>query len=121
VVIAAVTEAQAILDAIDAAASRYFVASPNSEAHKRYARAMARARLSLSAAMRTAQGAEKLDQQKVDEAFQEFRKAYQDLLAVVGPLGIAAPTKDGAVSLAVAEDGALLVPEPMALKLQLEK
>jgi hypothetical protein len=119
IVDAAVSEAGLILDVIDSAAKQYFAANPDSDKKELYGEAMAKARLSLAAAVRMANGVEKLDQQKIDEAFAEFRKAYSAVLALAGPLGIVKPSGSEGYSVSVG-GAAVSVPEPMALTLQVE-
>jgi hypothetical protein len=116
-VIAAITEAGQVLDAIDIAAQRHFANTPNKSLEEEYGLAMSKARLALSAAMRTAKGAEKLDQQKVDQAFADFRKAYQDVIELLGPYGIVATSQDGNYGTTGVQ---VVVPEPMALTLEVE-
>ncbi len=108
-----ITEAAAILDAIDLQAKAHFKANPNRELEEQYVVAAAKARLSLSAASRALKGTEHLDGADVEAAFDEYEKAFQEVMALLGPLGVVRPTADGA--LLVSADGALLVPMPLAL------
>lgn len=115
-VVAAVTDAAQILDAIENFSDRFFLAAPD-EANERKVRAsIDRARLALNAALRATQGAENLSQDALAAAFADFRAAYKDLLALTEPMGVkqAAP---GAEQLMAATPGGLTVPEPMALSL----
>lgn len=112
-VIAAVTDGALVIDTIDRFVDRYFESRPNAELQKKVDVAVARTRSALDAALRIASGAQDLNQAKVDEAFKEFRLAYQDLLALVGPLGVMA----GGGGKLQARPGGLLVPEPMAMTL----
>jgi hypothetical protein len=112
-VIAAVDDAAQILDIIDTAAGAYFASRPEDPKRAEYERAVIKARMALSAASRATKGAEHLTQEQADAAFEEFRRAYQDLLAVVGPLGIAAPGG----GFGVAPGGGVTVPEPLAFSL----
>lgn len=114
-VVAAVADAAQILDVIDAAAGSFF--ERDAAARLVYERAMMKARLALSAAAHAAGGAERLSQEDVDRAFADFRAAYVELLRLVGPLGIAAPASAGSYA---AGGSAVLVPEPLALRLRVE-
>lgn len=117
VVISVLGEAGQVLDAVDNAAGSYFAANPDEEKQKTYGRIMSKARSSLALAHRAAKGTDAAAKQDVDTAFGEFKKAYQDLLALLGPLGVVAPAQgDGAMS-APAGDGPLLVPPPETLTL----
>jgi hypothetical protein len=110
-VIAVVTDASLILNQIDSFVNGVFTVKPDAELQKKYAQAMEVARKALAAANRIAAGSEHLTQQQVAEAFADFRVAYQDLLALVGPLGVSTGNGDKAAP------GMLNVPEPLALKL----
>lgn len=114
-VIAAVVDAVQILDAIEAFVAQYFAAQPDKEKELKVAKAIAKTRAALNVALRSVEGAEKLDQQKVDEAFTSFKQAYQELIAIVGPLGV-----KPAGALMATQDGGLQVPEPRAMRLQVK-
>ena len=116
-VIAAVTDGALVVDTIDRFVDRYFETRPNPDLQKKIDVATARVRSALDAALRIASGAQHLNQAKVDEAFAEFRLAYQDLLALVGPLGV---TTSNAGQLR-ATPGGLMVPEPMAMRLRVDQ
>jgi len=75
------------------------------------------ARASLNLALRASRGAEELDQQKVDAAFADFKVAYQELLSLVGPLGVRPAGALGAQPY----DEHLYVPEPMAMRLRVSR
>lgn len=112
-VIAAVCDGMMVLDTIEKFVDHYFVGRPDPAKQQQVAIVLARTRGALNAALRTAEGAEKLDQAKIDEAFVAFRGAYVELLALVGPLGV--HTAGTAFS---ASSGVLTVPDPLALKLK---
>lgn len=116
-VIAAVTDGSLVIDTIDKFVDRYFESRPNPDLQKKVDIAVARTRSALDAALRIASGAQDMNQAKVDEAFLEFRLAYQDLLALVGPLGVMA----GGGGKLQARPGGLLVPEPMAMTLRVSQ
>lgn len=111
-VIAAVSDATMILDQIQTFVTNYYRDHPDATKEKQAMLALAKARSALIGAQRAAQGAEKLDQKKIDEAFQDFKVAYQEVLAIVGPLGVT--SGDG---LHATEHG-LTVPTPEALNLK---
>jgi hypothetical protein len=113
-VIAAVTDASQIIDAIEDFAKRFFAAKPDPEREEVVLEAVAKTRTALNVALRFAQGAESLDQAKVDQAFADFRVAYQSLLTLTAPLGV---REAGALA---AGPGMLTVPKPMALTLKVE-
>jgi hypothetical protein len=117
-VIAAVTDAVVILDQIEAFVDAYFARNPDPPKQALAAKAIAKTRASLNTALRTSRGTEELNQERVDQAFAEFRAAYQDLLVVVGPLGVRPP---GALTAAPASGEVLEVPEPEALHLSVRR
>lgn len=109
-VLAAVTDGIMVLDGIQMFVDAFFRAKPNADVEKKVSDGMLRARAALNAALRLSQGAEKLDQAKIDEAFAAFRLAYADLLVLLGPLGV---QQQGAAFKAT--PGGLVVPVPLAL------
>lgn len=115
VVAEAITEYGPILDVIASAADDYFDANPDAD-RASYAKAMAKARLALSATMHAARGATESTDQDVDAAFEEFRKAYQDVLAILGPLGVASPSTKHVLTVGPA--GVVHVPPPESLTLR---
>jgi hypothetical protein len=115
-VIAVVTDASLILDQIAGFVNGVFQVKPNAELQKKFEIALARTRSALQAANRIASGSENLTQSQINEAFADFRAAYQDLLALAGPLGV--QTGNGDKAAAPGPTGASLqVPEPLALSL----
>jgi hypothetical protein len=118
-VIAAVTDGVMVLDSIADFASRYFdnKSATDPKMAAKVEAAINRARAALNFALRACQGAEKLSQEQVDEAFAEFRRAYADLLALIEPLGVrAAAPGAGLRATAVG----LAVPEPLALAIRVK-
>jgi hypothetical protein len=109
-VIAYAQDAAFILDQVAKFVDAYLAVHPDAALQKRVSVAEARARSALDLALRTATGAQDLDQAKIDAAFSDFRLAWQDYLVLVGPMGVTA----GAPRLAAAPSGGLLVPDPLA-------
>ncbi len=116
-VISVLGESAQVLEAIEAVADQHFRENPDEPTEKRYRQIMATARSALSLAHRLSKGADAASKQKVDKAFAEFKVAYQDLLALLGPLGVVAPAQDGDAMRAPVGDGPLLVPPPESLTL----
>lgn len=110
-IVSIVSDASLIVDAIQSFTAAEFKSHPNADLEKKVDQAIAKARLALAAANRIASGSENLSQAQINEAFAEFRSAYQDLTSLVGPLGVS--TGSGLK----AAPGTLIVPEPLALKL----
>ena len=112
----AIIEAGALLDAIDLKAKQHFNEQPNEELEKKYVVAMAKAKLTLSAASRLSEGTQQLDGANVEAAFKEYGLAFQEVMAIVGPLGVAAPLGDGTLQIGDGDD-ALMIPLPRAITL----
>lgn len=116
-VISAVVDGMSIIDQIQHFVDAYFANKPDKEKYEQVAHAIARCRSALNTANRIANGAEKLNQEKVDDAFTDFRVAYQELMVLVGPLGVVP-----ADALGVDPYGRkLYVPEPEAFKLKVSR
>lgn len=111
-VIAAVVDGGQILDTIEGFVANYFATHPDAAAEKKVSEALARARLALNVALRTAQGAKNVDDRQVDAAFENFKAAYLDLLALVKPFGVSS-SPNAALK---AAPGHLDVPEPLAFR-----
>lgn len=109
------TEASEVLDAIDVQAQAHFRANPNPELERRYDTAMSKARLGLSAAARASEGTKELAGADVESGFDQYEKAFREIMAILGPLGVVRPTGDGDALQAGEGDGVLLVPLPRAL------
>lgn len=88
VIVATVQDAALILDTIEDFVQRYFAGHPDASRQKTVAQAIAKCRAALNATLRAARGVDELNQQKFDEAFADFKVAYAELLALVGPLGV---------------------------------
>lgn len=115
VVIAAVQDGMLVLDAIDSFVENVFKVRPDTDLQKKIDAAIVRTRLALDTALRLSQGTEKLTQAQLDAAFNDFRIAYQDLVALVAPLGVSTGT---GTTLRAMPGGGLQVPEPLALRLK---
>ena len=107
-VIAAVTDGAQILDMIERFVGSYFAAHPDAEAQRKVGDAVTKCRLALNAALRTAEGTKALTDEQVGYAFDDFKKAYLELRALTGPLGVRS------LGRLAAAPGTLEVPEPLA-------
>ncbi len=115
-VIAAVQDGALIVSTIEAFADRYFERRPDAEFQKKADVAIARTRSALDLILRLASAADAHNQAKTDAAMEEFRKAYADLVALLGPIGLMTDGQSGALK-ALPGDR-LVVPEPMVLALK---
>lgn len=110
-VVAVATDALLVVDQIKAFVDGVFVIKPDPDLQKRVDQAIARTKTALDAAIRIASGADKLTKEQAAEAFADFRVAYQDLIALVAPLGVSTGETLRATP------GGLTVPTPLAIKL----
>lgn len=107
-VVSVVTDALIVVDQIKTFVDGVHAVKPDVDLAKVYA-AISRTKVALDAALRATNGVDKLTKEQADAAFADFRVAYQDLIALVGPLGVT--TGNGLK----AAPGSLQVPTPMAL------
>lgn len=110
--LAYIQDAQLILTGLEQFYQAYFAAKPNPDLQTKVVKADVEARAALDAALRVVTAAQELDQQKIDEAFADFRTAYIDLVGILGPLGVrrAAPSARMGAS-----DTGFLVPDPLVI------
>lgn len=109
-VLAYVQDGQLVLSTVESFANAWFAIHPDAAKQKLVNQAVAKAKTALDLAVRAAQGADGLKQADVDQAFGQFQLAYQDLLSLLGPLGV----HEGTGGLRATPDG-LNVPRPLAL------
>lgn len=110
-VIATIADAGMIIDTIEDFADAVFMTSPDPDAQTKVHAALEKTRAALNVTLRTATGAQNLTEKQASEAFADFRKAYEELLVVVAPLGVK-QADDGVLSI---NAGLLVVPKPLAL------
>jgi hypothetical protein len=110
-IIAYVQDGAFVLDSISRFADQFFRTSPNTDLQLKIEKVLDQARTALDLALRAASGGEKLDQKQVDAAFEDFKRAYADLLILVAPLGVHTST-DGSIR---GTPIGLAVPTPMAI------
>lgn len=125
-VIAAVTDGIQILDMIEQHADLVLLqTNADAPTKAKVHEALTRAKAALNAALRSAQGAEeagKLDQANADMAFASFKEAYEQLLVVVGPLGVKETGDANLMSARASTSGnMLMVPRPEALALKVKR
>lgn len=105
-----------VIDAIDDFADNLFEVQPNPELQKTVKQAVARAKIGLQAGKDALQGVEKVSQAQYLEAFAEFRAAYEQVLALLGPLGL--QVQGGELRARAAPGGGLTVPPATELPLK---
>lgn len=113
-VVAVVTRAIIALDGVERFVETQFAHNPDPELQKRVDKALAKARAALSVAQSVAEGAQHADNARDAEAWDAFQRAYEELLLLVGPLGVR-PGNDAALYLST-DGNALIVPPPGELR-----
>jgi len=116
-VISVISEAAVVLDSIEAAGNDHFARNPDEATAKKFRKGISKARSSLALASRLSKGTDAAAKQDIDAAFDEFKKAYSDVLALLGPLGVVAPSSGDGTMAAPDGDGPLMVPPPEAFTL----
>jgi len=110
-IIAAIIDGAQVLDAIEKFVNAYFVTHPDPVAQAKVNEAMVKCRSALNIALRSAQGAKNVDEQKVDQAFNDFKAAYLELITLCRPYGVR-PSGNAKLQ---ASPTALEVPEPLII------
>lgn len=82
-VVQIVQDAMLILDQIDATAKPFFERAENQDLLDEYNLRMFQAKKTLNVALRATEGGKKLSDEEIDEAFEKFREAYKELLALL--------------------------------------
>ena len=118
-VITKVADASIILDQIKAFVDSYFAAHPDAGKQRGIDAALTKTRLALLTAQRSAQGAEHLDQKQTDAAFADFRAAYEELTQLLAGIDGLHVAKSGEAL--QARPGELVIPTPLAMKLEVSK
>lgn len=114
-IVAAVIDGVQVLDVITTFVTKYFAAhSTAAETQAKVFNAIEKAKAALNLALRTAQGSDDLSNAKVDAAFENFKAAYLELLALVRPLGVQQVARPDAALSATVSGDTLQVPEPLA-------
>lgn len=110
-IIAAVVDGVQVLDTIYAFVQQFFAKHPDADTQAKVEAALQKCRAALNVALRTAEGADGVANAQTDAAFEAFKQAYLELIALVRPLGVNTGDR---LSAASAGD-TLVVPEPLAL------
>jgi hypothetical protein len=124
-VIAAVQAASLVLDQLQQFADTLFRAVPNAELEKRVGVALAKTRSALLALQHAADGASDLHDERLVSAFNHFESAYNELLALLRPLGVEVEPLPlagaGSAPLQVRQEGGTLRVPPAAAFLPKEQ
>lgn len=119
-IIAAVVDAGQIIDTIVTFVGKWFAAHPDPEAQAKVDAAVVKVRGALNVLLRVANGVEDASNEKVDAAFEQFKQAYLELLALVRPYGVVPNASELSPKMTV-EHGTLSVPTPMAFDPRVKK
>lgn len=80
-------DAELILTGVETFEKGYYSVKPNPDQQKLVELAIARARNALDAGIRACAAITDLSQSQIGPAFADFQRVYQDVLALLGPLG----------------------------------
>jgi len=110
-----VSDGVAILGMVNSAAETYFRAHPDNSKQAAIASAIQKAQAALVAGGQALAGVEHVTTGQTAAAFADFATAYEDLMALVAPLGIvpAQPIADGGALMAAP---GTVIPIPLALR-----
>ncbi len=109
--LAVVSHDSEVLSTAQALADTFFIASPNPARQAQVNTAIVRARLALAAATKALRGTDALTDRDVNNALNEFRGAYYDLLTLLQNTGIV--QKEGQFA---AAGGKPVLPPALALE-----
>jgi len=112
-VIATVQDATSVLQTIDRVARPYFMLKGTKQQLREYDERYAQATDALNVALRAAQGVEKVDNEQVGAAFDDFETAYRNLTTLLQSNGLMA--KPGDALGANPDKPQITVPAPLAL------
>lgn len=76
------------LDIVESTEKAVFAVSPNPALQAKVETGIADARTALDAGLKLCLGGENLSQAQIDQAFANFKTAYTDIMALLGPLGV---------------------------------
>ena len=82
-IIQIVQDAEIILDQIDIAAKPFFERAENKDLLREYNTRMFTAKRALQVALRASEGGKELSDDEIDAAFDDFKVAYKELLALL--------------------------------------
>lgn len=88
-------DAEIALDIVETAEKGIFAVSPNPALQAKVETGIADARTALDAGLKLCMGGESLSQSQIDQAFGNFKTAYTDIMALLGPLGVHRATPGG--------------------------
>lgn len=108
--VAAVSDAVLILETIEKFAGTYFTSHPDSTSQTKITAALQKARNALMVAEHALSAADEVNHDQFYAAIKDFGDAYQELMVLVGPLGV----KEASPGLK-AGPNELLVPRPNIL------
>ena len=111
-VLAYIQDAELALDIIETAEKTAFAVKPNPALQAKVEAGINDARTALDAGLKICTGATDLTQAQIDQAFANFKTAYTDILALLGPMGIHRGAPSGNAS---AGHGEVFVPDPILL------
>ena len=116
VILAAIQDAAIIVDQVAAWVSAYFQAHPDAAKQAQVEAAIAKVRTAIDAAAKLLAGGIAATQAQLDQVEMNFTAAWNDLMTLVGPLGVKVSKPGQNLMLSEGEQG-LVVDEPKMLHL----
>lgn len=107
-------DAELILTGVETFEKGYYSVKPNADQQKLVELAIARARNALDAGIRVCAAIENLSQSQIGPAFADFERVYQDILALLGPLGAHRAPPGHRIG---AGPGGYAIPDPLLITL----
>jgi hypothetical protein len=108
-------DASLILTGVETFEKGYYTIKPNAEQQKQVEVAIARARSAIDAGLRICMGIKDLSQSQIGSAFSDFQRVYQDVIALLGPLG--AHRSPPGSRFGAGSGGGYAIPDPLVLAL----
>ncbi len=107
-------DASLILTGVETFEKGYYTVKPNPTQQKLVETAISRARSAIDAGIRVCMGIKDVSQSQIGPAFADFQGAYQDLLALLGPLGVHRAPQGHHMG---AGPGGFAIPDPLLITL----
>ncbi len=119
-VVAAVTDASAVLNLVQSAVNVWFARNPDDTEQAKINELIQRSWAGIRAANLALQGAENLSQEDYDRAMSDFRNAYGELQVLLQKKGILSGSRGTLLSMDGGEKESVEIAPPMALSLKVD-
>lgn len=106
-------DAELVVTGLETFEKGYYMVKPNPAQQAIVENGIADARSALDAGIRICEGTTELSASQVDLAFSDFRKAYIDVVGLLGPIGVKRGTPGTRMG---ASPGGYVAPDPLLLR-----